>query len=151
MEAQKDPNALQENQINFSPETEARIEDISLNLQNLEIDEGEVLKEIELNNRYEQFMNENEYQSLFEDYINVKKSNINEVYANPLYFIKKIIYFYNKETFLDPYFLYLKSFPLTCQEKASCWKMKIKEESTIAKSGTFSKNIPIIDDLGIIL
>ena len=30
METQKDPNALQENQIDFSPETEARIEDISL-------------------------------------------------------------------------------------------------------------------------
>ena len=117
MEAQKDPNALQENQINFSPETEARIEDISLDLQNLEIDEGEVLKEIELNNRYEQFMNENEYQSLFEDYINVKKSNIKEVYANPLYFIKKIIYFYNKETFLEPYFLYLKSTPNQTKEK----------------------------------
>jgi len=93
MEAQKDPNALQENQINFSPETEARIEDISLDLQNLEIDEGEVLKEIELNNRYEQFMNENEYQSLFEDYINVKKSNIKEVYANPLYLLKKLFTF----------------------------------------------------------
>ena len=82
---------------------------ILYSLQNLEIEEGEVLKEIESNNRYEQFINESEYQSLFEDYINVKKSNINEVCANPLYFIKKIIYFYNKETFLDPYFLYLKS------------------------------------------
>ena len=117
MEAQKDPNALQENQIDFNPETEARIEDISLDLQNLEVDEGEVLNEIELNNRYEQFMNENEYQSLFEGYISVKKSNINEVYANPLYFIKKIIYFYNKETFLDPYFLYLKSTPNQTKEK----------------------------------
>ena len=62
-------------------------------------------------------MNENEYQSLFEDYVNVKKSNIKEVYANPLYFIKKIIYFYNKETFLDPYFLYLKSTPNQTKEK----------------------------------
>ena len=116
MEAQKDPNTLQENQIDFSPRTEAIIEDISLDLQNLKIEE-EVLKEIELNNRYEQFINENEYQSLFEGYINVKKSNINEVYANPLYFIKKIIYFYNKETFLDPYFLYLKSPPNQIKEK----------------------------------
>ena len=65
MEAQKDPNTLQENQIDFSPKTEARIEDISLDIQNLKIEE-KVLKEIELNNRYEQFINENEYQSLFE-------------------------------------------------------------------------------------
>ena len=68
-------------------------------MENFEIEEDKILKEIELNNRYEQFINEGEYQSLFEDYINVKKSNINEVCANPLYFIKKIIYFYNKETF----------------------------------------------------
>ena len=37
METQKDPKELQENQINFSPEAETRIEDISLDLQNLKL------------------------------------------------------------------------------------------------------------------
>ena len=46
MEAQKDTNSLQENQIVFTPETEARIEDISLDLQNFEIEEDKILKEI---------------------------------------------------------------------------------------------------------
>ena len=98
-------------------------------MENFEIEEDKILKEIELNNRYEQFINEGEYQSLFEDYINVKKSNINEVFTNSLYFIEKIIYFYNKETFLDPYFLYLKSYPNPIKEK----KRKILFKQIVSK------------------
>lgn len=117
MEAQEDKEELQANKIMFNPEPEVSIEDISLELKNFEIEEEEVLKEIEYSDKYEQFISEKEFQNIFEDYLNLKKSQINEVYTNPLYFIKKIIYFYNKETFLDYYFLYLKSPPIRINEK----------------------------------
>ena len=99
------------NDIEFNPENNSNIHDVSLNLKNLEIEEEEVLKDDVFDDEYDQFLNEEEYQSLFEEHINVKKSNINEIYANPLYFIKKIIYFYHKEIFLDSYFLTLKTPP----------------------------------------
>lgn len=117
METQKDQTELEANKIVFNPEPEVSVQDISLELKNLEIEEGEVLKEIEYSDKYEQFISEKEFQNIFEDYINLKKSKINEVYTNPLYFIKKIIYFYNKETFLDYYFLYLKSPPILINKK----------------------------------
>ena len=53
-------------------------------------------------------MNLDECRELCEEYLDVKKASINEINSNPLYFLKKIIYFYNKETLLDCYFLKLR-------------------------------------------
>ena len=142
METQKDNEELQANKIVFNPEPEVSIQDISLESKNLEIEEGEVLKEIEYS-EYDQFISEKEFQNIFEDYINVKKSKINEVYTNPLYFIKKIIYFYNKETFLDYYFLYLKSPPIRINDK----KEKEKYISFEAKSSKDNKEAFLSLDL----
>ena len=110
---------LNPNEIEFIPEIKVKDEDISLDFQNLEIDEDEILLEEEICNEYDEFLNYKEYREIFSEYLDVKKSNINEAYSNPLYFIKKIIYFYNKETFLDCYFLYLKSPPQKKLEKPS--------------------------------
>ena len=110
---------LNPNEIEFIPEIKVKDEDISLDFQNLEIDEDEILLEEEICNEYDEFLNYKEYREIFSEYLDVKKSNINEAYSNPLYFIKKIIYFYNKETFLDCYFLYLKSPPHKKLEKPS--------------------------------
>ena len=65
MEDQKDITTLQANKILFSPDPEANIEDISVEIKNLEIEEGEVLKEIEYNDKYDQFISEKEFQDIF--------------------------------------------------------------------------------------
>ena len=101
---------LNPNEIEFIPEIKVKDDDISLDFQNLEIVEDEILLERENCNEYDEFLNYKEYREIFSEYLDVKKSNINEGYSNPLYFIKKIIYFYNKETFLDCYFLFISRF-----------------------------------------
>ena len=88
-------------EIKFCPETEAKNEVIVQEIKNFEIDENEILKDNGIYNEYDEFLNDKEYQFLFEEMMN-------EVYSYPLYFIKKINYFYNKGTFLECYFLKLK-------------------------------------------
>ena len=89
MKAQESQIKFNMNEIEFNPENNTEIQDVSLNLKNLEIDEEEVLNDDTFDDEYEQFPNEEEYQSIFKENLNVKKSN--------------------KETFLDSYFLTFKS------------------------------------------
>ena len=97
------------NEIEFNPLNKVEDLDKSLDFINFEFDEEEILKVYDTDEEWNEFFTEKEYQSLLEEYIEIKKSNINVVYSNPLYFIKKIIYFYQKETFFDSFLLTLKS------------------------------------------
>ena len=103
------PKTTNIDDIEFNPKIEAKEEDIALDLIDLEINNEEIIKVYDIHNEWNKFFTEKEYQTLLEESLDIKKSNINAVYSNPLYFIKKIIYFYNKETFFDSYFLTLKS------------------------------------------
>ena len=103
------PKTTNIDDIEFNPGTKSKEEDIALDLIDLEINNEEIIKVYDIHNEWNKFFTEKEYQTLLEESLDIKKSNINAVYSNPLYFIKKIIYFYNKETFFDSYFLTLKS------------------------------------------
>ena len=103
------PKTTNVNDIEFNPQTNAKEEDVALDFMDLEINNEEIIKVYDIHNEWNKFFTEKEYQTLLEESLDIKKSNINAVYSNPLYFIKKIIYFYNKETFFDSYFLTLKS------------------------------------------
>jgi len=129
-EAQISQIILKGKEMEFNPEIKRKNKDISFDFENFEIDEEVILKDTIPYGEYEEFVNEKEYQSFFKEYLDVKKSNINEVYANPLYFLKKIIYFYNNEIFLDSYFLFLKTPPKQKTEKC---KQLISLEANIIK------------------
>ena len=99
------------NKIEFNP-MKINTEYILLeDLNKLEFDEEEILQVYDLYDEWNKFFTEKEYQTLLEEYIDIKRSNINAVSSNPLYFIKKIVYFYNKETFFDSFLLKLKNPP----------------------------------------
>ena len=99
------------NKIEFNPK-KINTEYILLeDLNKLEFDEEEILQVFDLYDEWNKFFTEKEYQTLLEEYIDIKRSNINSVSSNPLYFIKKIVYFYNKETFFDSFLLKLKNPP----------------------------------------
>ena len=108
-EAQKKDDIA--NKIEFNPIPKIDNEDISIDSLNFEFDEKEILNVYDISDEWNKFFTEKEYQSLFEEYLDIKRANINAVYSNPLYFIKKIIYFYNKETFIDSFLFKLKSPP----------------------------------------
>ena len=102
-------NQIQVNQniIEFNPGVQPEDEDISIEFQDFELDEETIVSEVENYKGNDEFMNYKEYMEIFDEYLEIKKSNIKEAYSNSLYFIKKIISFYNKETFFDCYFLTL--------------------------------------------
>lgn len=118
----KDDNA---NKIEFNPIPKIDNKDISIDSLNFEIDEKEILKVYDISDEWNKFFSEKEYQSLFEEYLDIKKANINAVYSNPLYFIKKIIYFYNKETFIDSFLFKLKTPPNEKQKQYNANKKSI--------------------------
>ena len=97
-----------EDKIEFTPDNAIKEGDISFDFKNFEFDEKEMIVQNDYDCEYEEFMNVDECRELFEEYLDVKKTSINEINSNPLYFLKKIIYFYNKETLLDCYFLKLR-------------------------------------------
>ena len=97
------------NKIEFNSITLIDNEDISIDLLNLQFDEKELLKVYDISGEWNKFFTEKEYQSLFEDNLEIKRANNNEVYSNPLYFIKKIIYFNYKEIYIKPFLFILKS------------------------------------------
>ena len=71
---------------------------------NFEFKENDILPSHDL-----EILNEKEFQDIFGNYLDIKQSQLNQVYSNPLYYFKKIIEFYNKSTYLDCYFLKLKN------------------------------------------
>ena len=75
------------------------------NEKELNIDIANISKELQYDLN---ILNDEEYKKLFDDYLEIKNSKLNTVYSNPIYFLKKIYYFYYKSTFLDCYFLKLK-------------------------------------------
>ena len=75
------------------------------NENELNIDIANISKELQYDLN---ILNDEEYKKLFNDYLEIKNSKLNTVYSNPIYFLKKIYYFYYKSTFLDCYFLKLK-------------------------------------------
>ena len=113
-------NQIQVNQniIEFNPGVQPEDEDISIEFQDFELDEETIVSEVENYKGNDEFMNYKEYMEIFDEYLEIKKSNIKEAYSNSLYFIKKIISFYNKETFFDCYFLTLKCPPQIKNEKS---------------------------------
>ena len=78
------------NEIKFCPEIEAKNEVISQEIKNFEIDEDEILKDNGIYNEYDEFLNDKEYQILFEE-------KINEVYSNPYILSKKLFIFIIRE------------------------------------------------------
>ena len=72
------------------------------NEKELNIDIANISKELQYDLN---ILNDEEYKKLFDDYLEIKNSKLNTVYSNPIYFLKKIYYFYYKSTFLDCYFL----------------------------------------------
>ena len=122
----------QEKEIVFTPDKDIKNEDISFDFKNFELDEKELINVNEYYNKYEEFISDQECRELFEDYLDVKKTNINEIISNPLYFLKKIIYFYKKETLLDCYFLKLRLPPKnnpTKIEKELSFKVNINKDN----------------------
>ena len=113
-------NKLNNIKIEFSHELIKKDDDNSFDFINFNFDENEILKDIKYE-EYDQFLDVEEYSEIFKNYLDIKKTNINEVSSNPLYFLKKIIYFYNKETFFDCYLLKLKLPPKINQKKRTVY------------------------------
>ena len=105
-------NECNDNKIEFNPDLKKNNSDISIDLIDFHFDEKEILKLYDIHDEWDNFFSEKEYQTLLEEYLVIKKTNIKAVFSNPLYFIKKIIYFYNKENFVDSFLLKLKSPPV---------------------------------------
>ena len=146
MENEAAPKKSEDDEIIFEPKIITKKDDISLDFENLEFNEAEILAVHDLSDKWEGFFSEREYQLLIEEYINVKNSNINMTFSNPLYFIKKIIYFFNRETFFNPFMIILKSPPIS-SNKSPDNKMQtislsvdINEEKSIASFNLDIKN-----------
>ena len=128
-------NECNDNKIEFNPDLKKNNSDISIDLIDFHFDEKEILKVYDIHDEWDNFFSEKEYQTLLEEYLDIKKTNINAVFSNPLYFIKKIIYFYNKETFVDSFLLKLKSPPVNKKiqkintAKSISFKTKLDNES----------------------
>ena len=134
----------EEDEIIFEPSLITNKDDISLYFMNLEFDDNEILEVHGLSDKWDGFLSEKEYQLLIEEYLNVKKSNINMVYSNPLYFIKKIIYFFNKETFFNPFMIILKSPPDTSNKSPEQKVQTISFRANISEdNGKASINLDI--------
>ena len=143
MESKMQKKISKDNETEFNPNVIAEKDgEISLNFENFEFDDKEILEIHDKCTECDEFFSEKEYQILLEEYLNVKNSNINVIYSNPLYFIKKIIYFYNKETFFKPFMLILKSPKDTSKNKADEKAKSISIQVNIDKDkGNASLNL----------
>ena len=81
-------NKLNNLQIEFNPEPIKEYDDDSFDFINVEFNENEIMKDINYE-EYDQFLNVVEYREIFKNYLDVKKTNLNEISSNPLYFLKK--------------------------------------------------------------
>ena len=90
-------NECNDNKIEFNPDLKKNNSDISIDLIDFHFDEKEILKVYDMHDEWDNFFSEKEYQTLLEEYLDIKKTNIKAVFSNPLYFIKKIIYFIIKK------------------------------------------------------
>jgi len=71
---------------------------------NFEFKENDILPSHDL-----EILNAKEFQDIFGNNLDINQSQLNQAYSNPIYYFKKIIYFYIKSTYLDCYFLKLKN------------------------------------------
>ena len=86
-----------EDKIEFTPDNAIKEGDISFDFKNFEFDEKEIIVQNDYDCEYEEFMNVDECRELFEEYLDVKKTSINEINSNPLYFLKKLFIFITKK------------------------------------------------------